>query len=322
MNRFLFLLKREWWEWRRAILWVFGVIFFMGLITLIPIHRLSNEFEKWIPEEFAEHADHWTEEDINEFFGELNNSQLPKAAQKGTRIAGIAILGLMGVQSTPVFILVIGILTLFYFADSLFKERDNNSTLYLRSLPINDHAVILSKITAGITGILGISVILAIFSWIFLQLSLITFSSVAYKMVNSVLSQIKLLDLFFDLIVFLVVALIWLSPLLLFLMFISSLVKNRPLIIGVGAPLLLFFVLKLVFGEHSLAMSVGNIFVSIVKMLIEQKILNSFDFTNSHEVFGSFWGYFLYLRTLISLIIAGGFYYLTLFFYRRNILTS
>ena len=43
MSELLTLLKREWWEWKSAILWLIGGFSFILILTLIPIKRISDE---------------------------------------------------------------------------------------------------------------------------------------------------------------------------------------------------------------------------------------------------------------------------------------
>lgn len=45
MKQFLTLIRREWWEWRRVILWTIGVFTFLMLLTLIPLNKLSNTID-------------------------------------------------------------------------------------------------------------------------------------------------------------------------------------------------------------------------------------------------------------------------------------
>jgi len=51
MRQLIALIKREYWEWKRVVLWTIGVFSFLLLLSLVPINRLSNNFESWAEDE-------------------------------------------------------------------------------------------------------------------------------------------------------------------------------------------------------------------------------------------------------------------------------
>ena len=145
-----------------------------------------------------------------------------------------------------------------------------------------------------------------------------------WDIISIPLNQINKVDLFIDLIIYQIVTLIWISPFILFLMLVSSIVKNRPLIIGVGLPILLSITLMVVFEQNDIILQVSYIFNAIEQMFIEQNLISEISNlgTNDVNILGSFWKYLHTQRTLFSIIISGLIYFATWNFYRKNIPTN
>lgn len=325
MKKFGFLIMREWWEWRKVIYWTLGVYVFLLLLSYLPANRTFTHMTGLVDIEMDDignhhrHGEKLLEQILNnihdpELIDELDENAAPLITAYSTAIIAIF-------HSLEVLMLFIA---LFYFSDSLFKERNDCSTLFFRSQPIPDHSVILSKIAAGALGLLLTTLVMSIIGLIHTKLLIMVLTRDAADLFLPVLGRIQICDLFMDMMVFQLVAFLWLSPLIMFLIVISATVKNRPLIIGIGAPILLIVISQLVFQNHELAESIGNIFVAIGRMQTEQ-ILVGFSHSlpeGAVEVLGSYWGYLFAPRTLISLIISGIFYGITWIVYRLNIPTS
>ncbi|MBC8214520.1 MAG: hypothetical protein ISR90_05270 [Candidatus Marinimicrobia bacterium] len=337
MKQFLALLKREYWEWKRVIFWTIGVFSFLLLLTLIPIHRLSISFENWGKEEkdiaIGFGHNNQTNENGSDVFivFESDNSEIPDRV-KQRAINGLAgsplkviksfsygiLAGFLAIQILIIFI------ALFYFSDSVFKERSNSSSYFFRSQPLNDNWILLSKLKAGAIGIIGLTLIMLAILFVYIWIAMLSISGEAWDIISGPLSQINMVDLFCDLILYQIIVLLWLSPLVLFMVFISSMVKNRPLIIGIGAPILFGITLQVIFGENEFVNQIINIFEAIPIMLSNQNLINGLEVIISEQVnvLGSFWGDLFSLRTLISLIISGVIYLATLQMYRKNITTN
>lgn len=346
MKQFLTLIRREWWEWRRVILWTIGVFTFLMLLTLIPLNKLSNTIDDSL-EEGQEifstkmfkssnfNKDEMTEEEWEELSKSLRKNVLPDSILYESKQATIDNLKknpmpvikpysyalLAGFSTIQMIILFIA---LFYFSDSLFKERNNSSTLFFRSQPLGDHKVLLSKLVSGTIGIIAVTIVMLIILLLYFRSALGVINENLWDILKTAISQIRMFDLFGDLVVFQSVAILWLSPLILFLMMVSGAVKNRPLIIGVGGPILLVIVLQIIFGNNVFTKQITEIFMEISAMAENQLILNKADIVGGKgvEILGSFFGYLFSLRTIVSIAISAGFYWLTWIFYRKNISTN
>lgn len=327
MRPYFMLIKREWWEWRRTILWTVGIFTVLLALSMIPAARMSKHFEsvstsvdfsKGDGEIIINGMDILPEIMEHGSMGALENTLRDDPEKVLVPYSISLISGFHGLQILILFI------ALFYFSDSLYKERSDGSTLFYRSQPVGDHLILSSKIVSGVIGILGVSMIMSIILLIFAKLNLMVLSSTISDLLLPVFSRIGTIDLFKDMMVFQFVALLWLSPFILFLILISSVVKNRPLIIGIGAPILLAVFIQLIFGNHELFNLFGEMVKELASIQTEQRLLEWDMRTSSGsiEIFGSFSSYIFTLRTFVSLVIAGGFYGLTWMSYRKNIPTS
>jgi hypothetical protein len=311
MKQFMALLKREFLEWKLVILWTIGVFSFLLLLTLIPINRLDIEALTSFRNEMGEEL-------YKGSFGDLSQ----KISQNSLTIIKPFSLGVLaGFSAIQFLVMFIG---LFYFTDSLFKERSNDSTLYFRSLPVNDHMIILSKIKAGSIGVISMTLILLLIMFIYIRTAVVMVSGEIWGIIITLLNQINMFDLFFDLILYQIVALIWISPLILFMIFLSATVRNRPLIMGIGIPILLGITLQVIFGENAYVTQIVDVFEAIPTMLKSQYLLANLEQVSSTDIsiLGSFWGDLFSIRTLGSLAVSGLIYFATWKMYRKNISTN
>ncbi|NQU66532.1 MAG: hypothetical protein HQ510_01185 [Candidatus Marinimicrobia bacterium] len=320
MKLFLVLLKREWWEWKNTIFWVAGIYTFILIMLLVPITKLSHNID---PSEVNFNFDNvetnWDDQNSSKFQHQFENWKFAEPGVKAVVVYGMSLVS--GIQLLQVLLLFIG---LFYFADSLYNERMNFSTLFIRSQPVSDHMVIGSKIAGGFLGIMGVSLVMSLVFLTFTNLTLWILGSDFGDLVFSITRKVKLFDLYTDMIIFQFVALIWLSPFILFLMWVSASVKKRPLIIGLGAPILAAISLFILFGNADMIKQLFLITNSIKEMLLEQFMVHPKweALPAKVEIFNSFWGYLATPRTVVSIVLASGFYALSLFSYRKNIPVS
>ncbi len=355
MIQLIALIEREWWEWKRVILWTVGVFTFLLLLSLVPINRMSNKFESWAEDErlwidndmstsLKFDSDELTEEEIDRIKISLSakgiditdrgvesldsliarSKQTTKDKLSESPLAVIKPYSygiLAGFSMIQFFVLFIA---LFYFSDSLFKERSNYSTLFFRSQPVNDHLILLSKLKAGGIGIIGLTITMLIILLVYSRLAILTVSGDIWDIISGPLNQINIFQLFGDLILIQIVSLLWLSPLILFMMLVSATVKNRPLIVGIGIPLLLAIILQIIFGENAFVTQIGDIFGAIAEMITSQNLISEMNVVSVEgvDLFGPFWGYLFSVRTLVSLLVSGLFYGATWIMYRKNISTN
>lgn len=345
MKHFIAMIKREYWEWRKVIFWTIGVFSFLLLLTLIPLNRLSNEIESWTNRSHTQHdidqlklddlvLSELDEKELSNLLKEMGfkdtksildrqDQTIREALAENSMIVikpyGIWIL--TGFTMIQLFVLFI---SLFYFSDSLYKERTNDSTYYFRSLPVSDHWLLFSKLKAGGIGVIGLTIVMLLILLGYSHLAVMTVSWNIWSILSESISQINILDLFTDLVIYQAVSIIWFSPMILFLMLVSSAVKNRPLIIGIGLPILASITLTVLFGENALVNQIGDVFGAIGKMVTEQTLITEITTAsvNGVDILGSFWKYLFSFRTSGSLLVSGLLYITTWNMYRKNISTN
>ena len=319
MKLFLVLLKREWWEWKNTIFWVAGIYTFILLMLLVPVSRLSHHIN---PDSVKIEFDRsFTGGSDNQTYGQDSyedwDSSEPSVKAVMVYAGGVT----SGILLLQFLLLFIG---LFYFADSLYNERMDFSTLFVRSQPVSDHTVIISKIAGGVLGIMGVSLVMSLVFLLFTNGVIWILRPKIGEFAMNVVDKIRLFDLFGDMVVFQFITLIWLSPFILFLMWISASVRKRPLIIGLGAPALAALSLYILFGNTDMIRQIFLTTATIKDMLVEQLLVSSkwLALPEKVELFDSFLGYLATPRTGVSIVAASGFYALALFAYRKNIPVS
>ena len=323
MKSFLVLIKKEWWEWKNMILWITGIYLFLMLLILVPITRISNDLNfDDLEAGMSEIEIDWGDEIKNH--SQLSQLPLNTIGSSGVGVPikvayGIGlIIGIHFIQGLLLFI------ALFYFADSIFGERMDSSTLFIRSQPLNDHSVLLSKIVSGFSGIILTSLMLSVIFLLYIKLVVWIFGFHQLELYEELKNGVQVFDLYVDMGVYQFVTLLWYSPFLLFLMWVSASVKKKPLIVGLGSPILLAIVLIIVFNNSTMIEQLFGVLGDIKGIALEQLLIheNMTETVGKLEIFDSFFKYIFSLRSFVSVLIAGVFYFLALHSYRRNIPTS
>ena len=332
MNTLMKLLKREWLEWHRVVLGTIIVITFLNLLMLLTVTRGSVYFHDKL-----EQDGHILLEDIqinDENIGDVNirmqgtdveitieGEDVPQSVDKMlSEVAKpIAFGSRFGMMATFGFVLF---LSLFYFSDAIYKERADNSTLFYRSLPINDHMLLGSKILAGLIAVIGLTLFLSIEYLIFMRISIMIVGEPLNSLAGMVLSHISYTRMIWDWFSYLIFAAIHMAPLALFLMLVGSFVKGRPLLIGIGGPLLLSISWAIIFKSTALLRTIGNFLWGFNGRLIEQWEHMEKSQAGEVLIYGNFWGYVFNTDTLISVVVSGLLYYGIWIIYRKNIPTG
>ena len=322
MRQFGALILREWIEWRRAIVVLFLVFFGVGILMLVPIGRATSAIDTQV-DIFVENGSKADSLEIT-FFGETDWVHSPDDPTKLFTNSKGNVYQLMSGIFVGIFSSINGMLflvLLFYFADSIFKERDDGSTFFYRSLPMSDHKILLSKWVAAASGLLGLTLVLNVIAWFFAQISMSVVPDFAESAIREMVANIQMLDLFGDMFVLTFVRFLWTIPFFAFLFFVSSVAKRRPLLIGIGSPILLIFAWKILFGEAIMADQSIEYIIQQKTLLVEQWLVET-DANGNVEIFGSFWKYIFTTRTVVSLVFGSIFYTLAWLGYRKNIPTS
>lgn len=332
MRPMMILLKREWLEWRRVVIGTILVITFLNLLMLLSVSRGSQFFHDKLEkdghirvEDMQFNDDEEVDLDIrlngNDVEITIDGQDSPRSLEHElSKVAVPIAFGLrVGMMGTFAFVLF---LSMFYFSDAIYKERADNSTLFYRSLPVNDHLLLGSKILAGLIGVIGLTLFLSIEYMIFLRIAIWIMGEPFTFLANLVLSHISYFRVILDWFGYLLFAAIHMAPLALFLMLVGTYVKGRPLLIGIGAPILLSISWAIIFQSSALLRTIGKFFWGFNQVLIDQWEAIEKGLESDVIVYGSFWAYIFNADTALSILVSALLYYGIWHLYRKNIPTG
>ena len=208
INHYIALMKREFWEHRS--IWVTPIAI-ASVVTLGTLTALM------FAGEFAQELD-------LAIFGAQNIAG-------DTERKGVLTAYFLG--SSWLFLLGLGILTVFYSLDSLYAERKDKSILFWRSLPVTDAETVISKL---LTAMLLIPAI-AIGAIIVTHLVNLVVTSIWVSMKGGsagtlIWGSVPLLDNWLATIVVIYSVTIWMSPFLGWFLFVSAYTKRAPLLMA------------------------------------------------------------------------------------------
>ena len=323
MSAYLALLQREWREWRMVIAIVL-VLYVIGLIGAAVALRKGGDLlssgrdnEAW-----QEQLEELDEEEIDIDSRWFDAGDIMAASQAQILLFGWAHMLRTGVSFINLILLVVG---LYYLSDAVYKERSDGSTFFHRGMPVGDVALLSSKLLMGTVGILVLSYLLGVF-WV-LEGHL-TFPSGSAQMMAEFgfsPSQVAVGDLILDWAVFHILQLAWLLPVAAYFLLVSTVTRSRPVLVGVGVPLLLGLLWRFLVGDNALLRELTANFSVLGDILVDQWQGGHPQNLAAGEpvvLFGSFSEYVLSLRTLFSVLVAGGLFGLTFFAYRKNLPVS
>ena len=332
MNTLTVLMKREWLEWKRVIIGTVLVITFLNFLMLITVARGSSWFHQTLEEE-----GHILMEDIKidgEEVGNIdlrmdgNDFELTIEGEDGSisidetldKAVTPIVYGMrFGMQGIFLFVLF---LSLFYFSDAIYKERADNSTLFFRSLPVNDHLLLGSKVAAGLLGVIGLTLFLSLEYLLFVRIAFMIWGDPLNALVGEVFSRVSYIGVIWDWFSYLLYAAIRMGPLALFLMLVGAYVKGRPLLIGIGGPILAAISWSILFKSAALFKFIGKFFWGFNLVLIEQWQELSPKWHTEELVYANPWDYIFNIDTLGALLASAVLYYGLWTIYRKNIPTG
>ena len=208
INHYLALIKREYWEHRS--MWVtpaaIASVVILGTLTTL---MFAGDFAK--------------ELDLA-IFGAQN---IAGEMERKAMLTGFF------VMSSPLFLLGLMILMVFYTLDSLYAERKDKSILFWRSLPVTDAETVVSKLLTVL--ILVPAFTLAAFIATHLVNLVITSIWVSMKGGDAgvlVWGSVSLFDNWFAAIIVIYSACIWMSPFIGWFLFVSGYTKRAPLLMA------------------------------------------------------------------------------------------
>lgn len=251
MRKSLIQLKREFWECRasfiRTPLIMAGVLMALLLLGVVPLQgKIGKVFEQaQLHQGGALHAEQ-------------------EAADGWPQMEGIGaspeylVHGLAAVYS--VFALVLILVLVFYFVDTLYSDRRDQSILFWKSLPLAEHRNVLTKLAAGVAGAPVFYAIAATVTGAFFLVVFLVYAGVFWNI--PVPSIGTVVAVFLKSTVGLVLGwwflVLWLLPLFCWLMFSSSVAKKAPFLIALGLPIGLMVLEAWVFGSGHVAGVIGD----------------------------------------------------------------
>lgn len=208
INHYAALIKREFWEHRS--MWVTpvaiaSIVILATLTTLVFAGDFAKELDLAI-------------------FGAQN---IAGDMERKAMLSGFF------VMSSPLFLLGLVILMVFYTLDSLYAERKDKSILFWRSLPVTDAETVISKLLTALILVPAIT-LAAVFATHLINL-IMTAVWVSMKGGDAgvlIWGSVSLLDNWFAAIIVIYSACIWMSPFVGWFLFVSGYTKRAPLLMA------------------------------------------------------------------------------------------
>lgn len=243
MRKFFTQVKREFWECRTSFIKTpavtAGILIGLLLLGIAPWHHRVAGF---IEQRQAAHPD------ISAFGSEVF-SELGKH-QTITTDAGYLVHGFAAVYT--IFALILLLILVFYFTDTLYNDRRDQSILFWKSMPISERDTVLSKLAAGVIGAPVFFAGAALVTGAAFLLIFIVYAGFIWNIPVPAIGAMTIIFLKCSLglaLGWLVMAM-WYLPLFCWLMFCSAFVRKAPFLMALGGPLALVVLEKWVLGSH------------------------------------------------------------------------
>jgi ABC-2 type transport system permease protein len=251
-NKFTWLLKREFWEYRGAFLWTpaitGAVMLALVLFGLIVAETTANRA--------GVNLNGINFNEISKHLSEGNAAQLHAGLNIGLLSLGFPI------GAALAFVLF------FYGIGALYNDRADRSVLFWKSLPISDSETVLAKVVAMAV----IAPVLAVAALIALDLCFLVVMSlwVLIHGMNPILlwSPTSLLTLWLKLILLIPINALWALPSIGWLLLCSSFARSKPFLWAVALPVVSGVLSSMVHLMNSLSLPSGWYWKNIVARLL------------------------------------------------------
>jgi ABC-2 type transport system permease protein len=264
-NKFAWLLKREFWEYR-------GGFFMAPLITTLVM--LAIVVLVLLIAEFSAHR-HGIQ------LGGLNLDQIIQHVGESdyTKVHSAIDIGLMGI-STPIGI-VFCFVVFFYLVGALYSDRADRSVLFWKSLPLSDLETVLAKVVmaALIAPVLAVAAIIVLHLGFLILLSIYSLFRVGVHALPLLWSPTHLVTLWLKLLISIPVNALWALPTIGWLLLCSSYVRSKPFLWAVLMPVLTGVIISIVNVLQNFSMSgwywqniFGRLLFSVVPFSWLQKV--------------------------------------------------
>ena len=161
--------------------------------------------------------------------------------------------------NTSVLLIAMWILTVFYSLDSLYAERKDKSILFWRSLPITDTEVVLSKLLTAVVLIPLVTFVAVVVSTLInLLLTSIWIGFEGGSASHLIWGSVPLFDTWAAILVVMIAAPLWASPMIGWFLFVSAWTKRSPLLMAFLPIIVLALLEYVVFRSHLLFAAIGS----------------------------------------------------------------
>lgn len=243
MRPFITQLKREFWECRasfiKAPIIAAGILTGLLLIGVAPWHHKIAGF--------IEHHQmaHPAASNMGAHIVEEMGRQ-----QTVTTDPGYLVHGLAAVYS--VFALILLLVLTFYFVDTLYSDRRDQSILFWKSMPVAESTNVLVKLVTGIAGAPAFYAVAALVTGAFLLLAFLVYAGLLWNIPVPGAGAVLLtfIESSLGLILGWWFLALWYLPIFCWLLFSSAFVRKAPFLLALGAPLAALVIEKWVFGSH------------------------------------------------------------------------
>jgi len=171
------------------------------------------------------------------------------------------------VAVTAVMFMVLGTIGFFYALDSLYADRRDRSVLFWKSLPLSDTETVLSKYAVGVVAIPLVASVAAILAQLVVALGITVKGAIAGNDV-SVMWDGSVLGASMGLTgVITAASMLWYAPLVAYLMLASAWAPKSPFLWAVLPPMALVLLEKIAFGTNQLWQFITFRLFGVVKAL-------------------------------------------------------
>jgi len=251
-NKFAWLLKREFWEYRGAFLWT-PVITGMVMLALVVFGLVIAEHTA------SRSGVNLNGINFNEISAHLNEGNAAKLH------AGLTI-GMLSL-GFPIGVALFFVLFI-YGIGALYNDRADRSVLFWKSLPISDTETVLAKVVAMAV----IAPALAVAAMIALHLGFLVLTSlwVLAHGINPMLlwAPGNLLALWAKLILLIPINALWAMPSIGWLLLCSSFARSKPFLWAVALPVVTGVLISMVHLMNSLSLPSGWFWRNVVGRLL------------------------------------------------------
>ena len=216
------LLKREFWEYRSIYVTPIAVAIAVSLISLAAVITVSA-FDKEV------------------HLGIFSAANIVGDAERQ------AALTVYFVGTSWIFLVALGILTIFYTLDSLYSERKDKSILFWRSLPVTDSETVISKLVMALFVIPLVTVgVIVVTNIVNLVITSVWIAIQGGDAGHMIWGSVALLDNWMAALVFILASALWMSPFIGWFLFVSTVTKRAPLLMAF-MPLILIPIIEWMF---------------------------------------------------------------------------